>query len=99
VFVAALKNHYSECSEVVSQSGDIRLILIEKYYFRTNSHALGVVLIEPTGEGMFLASIIAGGGRAAMAAVDCGAEDQFVGEMKKILLDAEKISMAGKDNR
>ena len=75
---AALKDYYEECYEVVSRSGDSRLIVIEKYYFRVNSHALGVALIEDTGEGQFLVNIIAGGGRSGLLGIDYGAENQFI---------------------
>ncbi len=94
---AALKDKYSECSEVVSQSGDSRLIVIEKYYFRVNSNALGVVLIEATRGGEFLVNIIAGGGRSGMLGLDYGAENQFVEEIKKILLNAEETTTKGRD--
>jgi predicted RNA-binding Zn-ribbon protein involved in translation (DUF1610 family) len=85
----ALKSHYDECSEVISQSGESRLIIIEKYYLRTNSNALGVVLIEKYGEDTSLTHIYAGGGRSGMMGLDYGAENQFVEEIEGILLDAE----------
>jgi hypothetical protein len=91
-----LKNYYKECSEVVSQRGDSRLILAQKYDFGNNSHTLGVVHIETTGERRFLVNIYAGGGRSGLFGIDHGAEDQLVEEMQKILLTAgEAIASDG----
>jgi hypothetical protein len=45
--VKALKSKYSDSVKVDSLSGDTRLLVVEKYYFMNNSHAAGVVLIEP----------------------------------------------------
>jgi hypothetical protein len=92
-----LRDHYDEC-EVASQSGDSRLVVVEKYYFGNNSHSLGVTLIETTGDRIFHVTIYAGGGRSGLFGIDHPAEEQFVDELKKILLTAgEEIAIGQGD--
>ena len=95
----ALKSEYGECSEIISKSGDTRLIAIEKYYFRVNSNSMGVVLIETIGEGKFLVHIIAGGAKAGMLGLDYGAENQFVDEIENILHDVEDETAAEEERQ
>jgi hypothetical protein len=90
-------DHYDEC-EVASQSGDSRLVVVEKYYFGNNSHSLGVALIETTGDRTFHVTIYAGGGRSGLFGIDHGAEEQFVDEIKKVMLTVgEEIAIGKRD--
>ncbi len=77
---------YPDCLANTTSSGNQILFVIEKLYERVNANAVGVILVDRTGEDKCRISLYVGGGRRGLLQLDYGAEKHFFNEMKSLVL-------------
>jgi|GEM_PF-5726913 len=69
-----------------SQGQDMMVLILEEFYFRTNSNQLNMIILKRVGAAVE-ADIIAGGGGTGFFSISLGAERRFLTKAKKYLIE------------
>lgn len=69
-----------------SEGQDMMVLILEEYYFRTNSNQLNMIILKRVGTAVE-ADIIAGGGGTGFFSISLGAERRFLSKARKFLIE------------
>ena len=86
IVINAFKEKFHPSFEYTSKSGNVKILILDKYDFlRTNSNLAATLLFDFVSNDLCTINIVVAGGKEGLLHMDFGAEDSLLNKIKRFL--------------